>query len=91
MATTAVWLKIDEERAVLALQEAEKQLAGREGELALDFSAIQRIDGSALRALEDLVASADKKRVKVVLRGVCVRVYKVLKLMKLTGRFSFVN
>ena len=34
---------------------------------------------------------ADAKTVKVVLRGVNVDVYKVLKLVKLTPRFSFVN
>ena len=34
---------------------------------------------------------ADDKGVKVVLRGVNVGVYKVLKLVKLTSRFSFVS
>ena len=34
---------------------------------------------------------ADEKSVKVVLRGVSVDVYKVLKLVKLAHRFSLVN
>ena len=38
--------------------------------------------------MEKLAGSADKKAVKVVLRGVNVAVYKVLKLMRLEARFS---
>ena len=52
---------------------------------------MRRIDSSALRALEEFARIADEKAVKVVLRGVNVDVYKVLKLVKLTRRFSFVN
>ena len=91
MATVAVWLKVDEERVVRALQEAEEKLDTVEGEVALDFSSVCRIDASALRALEEFANVADDKGVKVVLRGVNVGVYKVLKLVKLTSRFSFVN
>jgi hypothetical protein len=36
-----------------------------------------------------LAGAADEKAVKVALRGVHVDVYKVLKLVKLTPRFSF--
>jgi anti-anti-sigma regulatory factor len=91
MATIAVWLKIDEERVVQALQEAAEKLDSVEGEVALDFSSVSRIDSSALRALEEFAGLADDKGVKVVLRGVNVSVYKVLKLVKLTSRFSFVS
>ena len=91
MATIAVWLKIDEERVVQALQEAAEKLDSVEGEVALDFSSVSRIDSSALRALEEFAELADAKGVKVVLHGVNVSVYKVLKLVKLTSRFSFVN
>jgi anti-anti-sigma regulatory factor len=52
---------------------------------------VSRVDPAAVRALEDIARVADEKNVKVVLRGVNVDVYKVLKLMKLTRRFSFVN
>jgi hypothetical protein len=41
--------------------------------------------------MEEFARIADEKAVKVVLRGVNVDVYKVLKLVKLTQRFSFVN
>ena len=88
---TAVVVNIDEERVVLALQEAGENLDSTRGEAVLDFSAVRRIDSSSLRGLEEFVRIADEKAVKVVLRGVNVDVYKVLKLVKLTGRFSFVN
>ena len=91
MAMTAVWLNIDEESFVQALQEAEKKLAVGDGEVTLDFSAVHRIAASGLRALEEFVSLADEKGVKVKMSGVSVRVYKVLKLMKLTSRFSFLN
>jgi anti-anti-sigma regulatory factor len=91
MAMIAVWLKIDEERVVQALQEAGEKLESVEGEVALDFSSVRRIDPSALRALEEFADIADDKDVKVVLRGVNVAVYKVFKLVKLTSRFSFVS
>ena len=90
MAMIAVWLKIDEERIVQALQEAGEKLDSVEGEVALDFSSVRRIDPRAIRALEELAGIADDKGVKVVLRGVNVGVYKVLKLVKLGSRFSFV-
>jgi anti-anti-sigma regulatory factor len=91
MAVIAVWLKIDEERVVQALQEAEERLDSVEGELALDFSSVRRIDSNALRAMEEFADIADTNGVKVVLRGVDVSVYKVLKLVNLASRFSFVN
>ena len=59
------------------------------GDVVLDFSSVRRIDPSALREMEELAGIADEKAVKVVLRGVNVDIYKVLKLVKLTSRFSF--
>ncbi len=91
MAMIAVWLKIDEERVVQALHEAAEKLDSVEGEMALDFSSVQRIDASALRGMEAFETLAGDKGIKVVLRGVNVGVYKVLKLAKLTSRFSFAN
>jgi anti-anti-sigma regulatory factor len=91
MATNAVFLNIDETRVVAALCEAGEKLDGTEGEAVLDFSSVRRIDSAGVRAFEELARVADEKNVKVVLRGVSVDVYKVLKLIKLTGRFSFAN
>jgi anti-anti-sigma regulatory factor len=91
MAMNAVLLNIDDERVVSALQEAGEKLDSAQGETVLDFSSVRRIDSSGLRALEEFARVADKKAVKVALRGINIDVYKVLKLMKLTRRFSFVN
>ena len=91
MAKIAEWLKIDGERIVERLREAGEKLDGAEGEVVLDFSSVRRIDPGALREMEEFADKADHKGVKVVLCGVKVDVYKVLKLVKLTSRFSFVN
>ena len=91
MATIAAWLSLDEKRVVPALQEAAEKLDGAEGEVVLDFISVRRIDSRGLRAMEEFASIADKKAVKVVLRGVNVDVYKVLKLLKLTQRFSFLT
>jgi anti-anti-sigma regulatory factor len=91
MATNAVWLKIDEERLIPALQDAREKLDGADGKVVLDFSSVRRIDAGALAAMEKLAGTADEKAVKVVLRGVNVDVYKVLKLVKLSPRFSFLT
>lgn len=91
MAINAVWLKIDEERAVQALQEAGDKLDHADGEVMIDFSAVRRIDPSVLKALEEFANKADDKAVKVALHGVNVDVYKVLKLVKLAQRFTFAN
>ncbi len=87
----AVSLNVDETRVVQALREAGDNLDGTEGEAVLDFSSIRRIDPGAVRAIEAFASIADKKAVKVVLRGVNIDVYKVLKLLKLTQRFSFAD
>lgn len=91
MATIPVWLKIDEARVVEALQGAGEKLESVEGEVVLDFSSVRRIDTSALRAMDEFVDIAEQKGIKVGLRGVSVDVYKVLKLVRLASRFSFVN
>ena len=91
MAMNAVFLNIEETRVVSALREAGEKLDGTEGEVVLDFSSVRRIDSNALPAIEELARIADKKSVKVALRGVNIDVYKVLKLVKLSRRFSFVN
>jgi anti-anti-sigma regulatory factor len=46
---------------------------------------------SALRALEQLAIAAEDRAAKIWLCGVNVEVYKVLKLVKLGPRFSFLT
>lgn len=82
-------LDVDEKDLILELQDAGKTLDANSEELELDFSAVSRIDSRAVLAIEELAREAENKAVKVTLRGVNVDVYKVLKLVKLTSRFSF--
>lgn len=91
MAMNTVLLNINGKDVVLALEEARKKLDGAGDEAVLDFSSVRRIDSRELRAMEEFACRADEKAVKVELRGVNVDVYKVLKLVKLTRRFSFVG
>lgn len=90
MTTNAHWIKVDAERAVHTLQqEAVEKVNAAEGELLLDFSGVHRIDSSVVKALEELAGLADERSVRVVLRAVNMDIYRVLKLLKLTSRFSF--
>jgi anti-anti-sigma regulatory factor len=89
MGTIASCFKIDGERTVDALRETGKRIDGANSAVRLDFSSVQRIDPSALRALEELAGIADNKAVTLELVGVSVNVYKVLKLAKLAPRFLF--
>ena len=91
MALIAMFLNIDQNRIALALNEAGQQLNGSEGEVVLDFSSVRRVDSAGLQAMEDFAGRADEKTIKVALRNVDVDVYRVLKLMKLTRRFSFLH
>jgi anti-anti-sigma regulatory factor len=80
MTTQAVWI-----------QEAVDKLNSGEKEVILDFSSVLRIDGNAVSAIEELAGLADEKSVKVVLRAVNVDIYRVLKQLKLTQRFTFLT
>ena len=78
-----------EERGDASIREALERLDNGCHELELDFSAVRRVDPGMLRELEQLAAKAQERSVNVVLRGVNVEVYKVLKLIRLAGKFSF--
>ncbi len=91
MATNAVWHEIDGKCMVRAFEEALEKLDGAGSEVRLDFSSVNRIDPSDLRVMETFASAADGRGAKVVLRGVNIDVYRVLKLMKLASRFSFAS
>ena len=91
MTTTAEVQKVNGENVEQALDDVCAKLAGAEGGVILDFSGVRRVDHSGLRAMEDLANAADEESVEISLQGVNVDVYKVLKLARLTARFSFVN
>jgi len=71
------------------LQDALAKLDSAGGELILDFSSVRRIGPAAIGAMVKLATAAEAKAVKVALIGVNIDVYKVLKLVNLTPRFSF--
>jgi anti-anti-sigma regulatory factor len=91
MSANALFLTIEEGRIVSLLEETRVRLESAHCEAVLDFSSVHRINPDALRALEDFARVADEKAVKIVLSGVTVDVYKVLKLVKLTHRVSFLH
>jgi anti-anti-sigma regulatory factor len=73
------------------IQEAIEKVNRGESEVILDFSSTIRIDTNEVGALEELAGLADGKSVKVVLRAVNTDIYRVLKQLKLTQRFTFVT
>ena len=88
--TTSTCLLVDRDCPLQTLQEAATAI-GTGGELLFDFSAVERIDAKVLIAIEDLAERAEQAEVAVVFRGVNVKVYKVLKLVRLASKFSFVS
>ncbi len=88
--TTAALLEVDPHRVAGCLRELLAQLDSA-NEMVLDFSSVRRIDAQAVHALEELAALAEAKGAKIALRDVNVDVYKVLKLVKLTSRFSLLT
>jgi len=89
MPTIAMLLKVEQDRLVVTLREAGEELDGTQSEVVLDFSSIRRVDRPSLHEMEKFANVAQAKSVKVVLSGVHVEVYRVLKLLKLTERFTF--
>jgi anti-anti-sigma regulatory factor len=89
--TTSTLLLVDSACLLKTLQEAAALISSAGGELVLDFSAVQSIDTKALVAIDGLAKGAERAKVTVVFRGVHVKVYKVLKLARLTSQFSFIN
>ena len=90
MPMISVLFKVDNERLAESLREAGEKLNGPGYEAVLDFSAVTRISPSALQAMASLASKADGKT-KITLCGVNVDIYKVLKLVKLAPRFSFLT
>jgi anti-anti-sigma regulatory factor len=81
---------IDDARLASALRDRARTMNG-EGEVTIDLSQVRCLDANGIRALEELAEAADKNATKIVLSGVNVSVYKVLKLVKVSSRFSFMN
>ena len=73
------------------IQEAIAKVNSGQREVMLDFSSVRRLDTDMVGALEELAGLADGKSVKVVLRAVNTDIYRVLKQLKLTQRFTFMT
>jgi anti-anti-sigma regulatory factor len=91
MATNGNTATVQEDRLLQSLTEAREKLETADDHVVLDLSCAPRIDYVALKAIEELADAAERKGVKIVLSGVNVDIYKVLKLMKLASHFSFLN
>jgi ABC-type transporter Mla MlaB component len=91
MTLIAITHRVNGEKVAQDLADVREKLNSAEGEILLDFCEVRRVDPSGLCALEAIADAADEKVVKVALQGVNVDVYKVLKLARLTTRFSIVN
>jgi anti-anti-sigma regulatory factor len=90
MAANAVFLKVEADGITQTLREFLVELPGVRNEAVLDLSSIQRLDAKHLEIMKDIAATAEAKRLKVILCGVNVKIYKVLKLARLTQRFVIV-
>ena len=92
MITNDAWITVDPARVANVLQgDAVAKVNGGEREVTLDFSSVLRVDGHAVGAMEDLARLADDRSAVIVLRGVNVGVYRVLKQLRLTQRFTFLT
>jgi ABC-type transporter Mla MlaB component len=91
MAPIAELVAIDPKDVTRSLLQAAEKLSSTPADATFDFSPVKQLDASAVRALEEVARVADEKSFRVALRGVNVDVYKVMKLVKLSQRFSFEN
>jgi anti-anti-sigma factor len=71
------------------IHEALERLRTADGALTIDLSGVRRLDPAALPLFEQLAAEARDHTVRLILSGVSVAVYKVLKLSGLASQFSF--
>lgn len=82
---------IDEEHLATQLKEIGAALAGGGPEILLDFFLAQSLNPADVEALEELSTAATASSTKIVLRGVSVEMYKVLKLAGLADKFLFID
>jgi anti-anti-sigma regulatory factor len=74
-----------------SLRQAQSRLSSADEDVALDLSSVRRIGPGVLKHLQGLARMSESTKTRVTLRGVSVDVYKVLKLMRLSSHFSFVD
>jgi anti-anti-sigma regulatory factor len=91
MSVTSENLVINNEGAAETLKQICGKLPANGGEVLLDFFFVQALPPAAIQALEELAGTAELMKVKVILRGVNVELYKVLKLSQLCDKFGFID
>lgn len=89
--TTSENIVVNGERVAETLKELCGCLSPNGSDMLLDFFLVQSIDPAAIEGLEQLAEAAKLASVKVILRGVNVEIYKVMKLSDLTDKFLFIN
>lgn len=82
---------LQEPNLVSELRSLAKNLERDPADITLDLSSLRRVNSQDVLAIEELVRVAEEKEVKVTLRGVNVPIYRALKLVKLTNRFSSIQ
>ena len=73
------------------LKAAMERLDGGHDDVMLDLSGVGLLEPQALRAFEQLAQKCREKSTRVLVHGVNIRVYKVLKTVRLADQFSFLN
>lgn len=91
MTTACESIVVNGEHVAETLKEVRDSLPANGGEVLLDFFFVQTLDPAGIERLEELSATSQLLKVKVILRGVNVELYKVLKLSDLTDKFLFIN
>lgn len=82
---------ISEEHIAQQLIDIREKLPAEGPEVLLDFFLAQSFDPASIRALEDLAGAAEGVSAKIVLRGINIEMYKVLKLAGLSDKFLFID
>lgn len=82
---------IDGEHVAQQVIDIRAKLAAEGPEVLLDFFLAQSLDPAGIQALEELAGAADIENAKIVLRGVNIEMYKVLKLAGLSDKFTFID
>lgn len=91
MTTACESIVVNGHHVAETLKEVRGGLAANGGEVLLDFFFVQTLDPAGIEGLEQLSATAQLLKAKVILRGVNVELYKVLKLSELTDKFLFID
>ncbi len=89
MTSHAERVELDPECPARGVREAAEKVKGG-GEVVLEFGGVLRMDAAAAKALEELAGVAEGCEGRIVLRGVKIGIYRVLKQLRLERRVTIV-